>query len=126
MSEGAKKFLYILTTGVEAPERSASPFFLATTAALMDGEAVMVFTITATSLLKKGVAEELRIKPSGDSQTLSFFMDQAREAGVKFYVCAPSLDLNDCRVEDLVDVDGVIGGTALNEMAAEADVVITF
>lgn len=111
---------------MEAPERSASPFFLATTAALMDGESRMVFTITATSLLKRGAAEHLYIKGYGQGSTLQFFMDQAREAGVEFYVCAPSLDLNDCTMEDLVEVSGVVGGTALNEMAAEADVVITF
>ncbi len=92
----------------------------------MDHESTMVFTITATSLLKKGVAEGLRIKESGDSSTLDFFIDQAREAGVKMYVCAPSLDLNNCTMEDLIEVDGVVGGTALNEMAAEADVVMTF
>jgi predicted peroxiredoxin len=121
-----KKYLYIVTTGVEAPERTASPFFLATTAALMDCESRMVFTITATSLLKRGVAETLYIKGYGKGSTLQFFMDQAREAGVEFYVCAPSLDLNDVALDDLVEVAGVVGGTALNEMAAEADVVITF
>lgn len=126
MSDETKQYLYVLTTGVEAPERSASPFFLATTAALMDHEAVMVFTITATSLLKKGVAEALHIKQTGESSNLQFFIDQAREAGVKFYVCAPSMDLNDCTIDDLIEVDGVVGGTALNEMAAEADVVISF
>ncbi len=126
MSEETKKYLYLITHGTETPERSASPFFLATTAALMDHESTMVFTITATSLLKKGVAEGLRIKESGDSSTLDFFIDQAREAGVKMYVCAPSLDLNNCTMEDLIEVDGVVGGTALNEMAAEADVVMTF
>jgi|BEDMetMinimDraft_2_1075160.scaffolds.fasta_scaffold16809_2 predicted peroxiredoxin len=121
-----RKYLYILTTGVEAPQRSASPFFLATTAALMDCESVMVFTITATSLLKKGAAEQVYIKGYGKGSNLRFFLDQAREAGVKFYVCAPSLELNDCTLEDLIEVDGVVGGTALNEMAADADVVITF
>ena len=126
MSEETKKYLYLITHGTETPERSASPFFLATTAALMDHESIMVFTITATSLLKKGVAEGLRIKESGDSSTLDFFIDQAREAGVKMYVCAPSLDLNNCTMEDLIEVDGIVGGTALNEMAAEADVVMTF
>ena len=54
------------------------------------------------------------------------YSHQAREAGVKFYVCAPSLDLNDCSVEDLIDNEGVVGGTAVNEMALESDVVITF
>jgi predicted peroxiredoxin len=126
MADESTKYLYILTTGAEAPERSASPFFLATTAALMDAESAMVFTITATSLLKQGVAEDLYIKGYGQGSNLRFFIDQARDAGVKFFVCAPSLDLNDCTMDDLIPVDGVVGGTALNEMAAEADVVITF
>jgi predicted peroxiredoxin len=126
MAQQPKRYLYIQTTGVEAPERSASPFFLATSAALMEHEATMVFTVTATSLLRRGVAETLHVKPDGEGAPLKFFIDQAREAGVKFYVCAPSLDLNGCTLADLIEVDGVVGGTALNEMAAEADVVITF
>ncbi len=126
MSDQPKKYLYLVTHGKEVPERSASPFFLATTAALMDHESTMVFTITATSLLIKGVAENLHIKETGDSSTLQFFIDQARDSGVKFYICAPSLDLNNCTLEDLIEVDGVVGGTALNEMALEADVVMTF
>ncbi|MCF8563633.1 DsrE family protein [Alicyclobacillus tolerans] len=126
MSEEVKKCVYMHTTGVEAPYRSASPFFLATTAALMDYDVSMVFTITGTSLLKKGVAENLRVKEGGEGATLGFFIEQAREAGVKFYVCAPSLDLNDCTVDDLIEIDGVVGGTAVNEMALEADLFVTF
>ena len=121
---GKTKYVYVHSSGTESPWRSASPFFLATTAALMEHEAVMVFTITGTSLLRRGVAENLYPKAGG--QNLSFFIDQAREAGVRFLVCAPSLDLNDVTVADLIEVDGVIGGTALNELCGEADVVLTF
>ncbi len=126
MSPDVKKYLYILTTGPEVAYRAASPFFLATTAALMDHEVAMVFTIRATALLKKGVAESLTVKEGGDGARLQFFVDQAREAGVKFFVCAPSLDLNDCTLDDLIATEGVVGGTAVNEMALDSDVVITF
>lgn len=126
MSDEMKKCVYLLTTGLEAPYRSASPFFLATTGALMDADVSMVFTIKATGLLKKGVAETVNIKEGGEGSNLQFFIDQARDAGVKFYVCAPSLDLNDCTIDDLIEVDGIVGGTAVNEMAMEADVVISF
>ncbi len=121
-----KKYLYIVTHGAESPERAASPFFLATTAALMDHEAIMVFTALGSGLLRKGVAESLTMKTGGEGATLDFFIKQAREAGVKFYVCAPSLDLIEATVDDLIDIEGVIGGTALNEMAGEADVVMSF
>lgn len=120
------KYVYIHTSGIESPKRAASPFFLATTAALMEHEAVMVFTITGTSLLQKGAAEDLYMKGEGNGSNLQFFIDQARDAGVKFYVCAPSLDLNDLAQEDLIEIDGIIGGSALNELCGQADVVLTF
>ena len=91
------KILYVQTSGVEAPERSATVFFLSTAAASMDLQVGIYFTQFGPSLLKKGVAEQLRIKKGSVGQTLRHFIDQALEVGVKFYVCQPSLDLNDLR-----------------------------
>lgn len=120
-----KKFLYLHTHGTESPDRTATPFYLATAAALMEYEVTMVFTIRGTSLLKKGVAEDLFVQEGG--APLRTFLDQAVEAGVRLLVCAPSLNLNDLKPEDLIpEVQGIIGGTALNEMAANADAVFTF
>ena len=90
MAEDQKRFVYVHTHGIDTPDRCASPFYLATTAALMDHEAIMVFSIKGTSLLRKGVAESLFVKEGG--APLRNFIDQALEAGVKFLVCAPSLD----------------------------------
>ncbi len=125
MAEDQKRFVYVHTHGIDTPDRCASPFYLATTAALMDHEAIMVFSIKGTSLLRKGVAESLFVKEGG--APLRNFIDQALEAGVKFLVCAPSLDLNDMTTEDLIEeAREVIGGAALNELAEEADVLMTF
>ena len=56
----------------------------------------------------------------------SRFIDQAAELGVKFYVCQPSLDLNNIRYEELMDGVEMIGGAAFNDMALDADAVISF
>lgn len=121
-----RKYLYIHTSGPDTPWRCATPFYLATTAALMDHEVTMVFTIKGTALLRKGVAETLTVK-EGEDAPLRMFLEQARESGVRFLVCAPSLDLNGMSQDDLIpEVDGIIGGTALNDMALHADVVLTF
>lgn len=121
-----KKMVFIHTSGPDTPERMATPFYLATAAALMDCEATMVFTIRGTALLKKGVSELVSVK-EGAGATLRTFLEQAVDAGVKLLVCAPSLDLNDMKPEDLIDeVDGIIGGTALNDLVLEADGVLTF
>ena len=57
-----KRILYVQTSGAEAPERSATVFFLAASAAAMDVEVGIYFTQFGPTLLQRGVAEQLRIK----------------------------------------------------------------
>jgi predicted peroxiredoxin len=122
----SKSVLYVQTSGVESPERSATVFFLAASGAAMDMNVAIYFTQFGPSLLKKGVAESLRIKKGSVGATLRHFLDQARELGVRLYVCQPSLDLNDLKQEDLIDGVEMIGGAAFNDMAVQADQVICF
>jgi len=124
--EDSKSIMYVQTHGVDEPSKSATPFFLAAAAAAMDMEAAIYFTMDGATLLKKGVAEGLTIKRGQGGQSLSFFMDQALELGVKFYVCQPSLDLHGLSMGDLVEGVEMIGGAAFNSMALDADLVITF
>jgi len=124
--EEVKKIMYVQTHGVDEPGKSATPFFLAAAAAAMDIEAAIYFTMNGATLLKKGVAEEVMIKRGEGGQSLRFFMDQALDLEVKFYVCQPSLDPHDLTMEDLIDGVEMIGGAAFNGMALEADAVITF
>ncbi len=124
--EEVKKMMYVQTHGVDEPGKTATPFFLASAAAAMDIEAAIYFTMNGATLLKKGVAEELMIKRGEGGQNLRFFIDQALDLGVKLYVCQPSLDLHDLTMEDLLDGVEMIGGAAFNDMALEADAVISF
>ena len=45
---------------------------------------------------------------------------------MKFFVCQPSLELTDLKMQDLIDGVEMIGGAAFNSMALEADRVICF
>ncbi len=121
------RLLYVHTGGVQQPERSATPIYLATTAAAMDVEVGIYFTVNGPTLLKKGVAESLIVpKHDGQGAPLRRFIDQALDMGVKFYVCQPSLDLHGLTQDDLIDGVTMIGGAAFNDMALEADRVICF
>ncbi|MEK7386635.1 MAG: DsrE family protein [candidate division NC10 bacterium] len=124
MDEDVKRILYVQTTGTEQPERSATVFFLAASGAAMDIEVGIFFTQLGPTLLQRGVPETLRVRKGG--VTLGHFMEQARDIGVKFYVCQPSLELTDLKMEDLVEGVEMIGGAAFNSMALEADRVICF
>jgi hypothetical protein len=121
------RLLYVHTGGVKQPERSATPIYLATTAAAMDVEVGIYFTVNGPTLLEKGVAEKLIVpKHDGHGAPLRRFIDQALDMGVKFYVCQPSLDLHGLTQDDLIDGVVMIGGAAFNDMALEADRVICF
>ena len=125
MAGDEERVLYVMTHGTESPERCATPFFLAASAAAMDVETGIYFTMNGPQLLKKGVAEQ--IGPKGEKgQKLAFFIDQALDCGVDLYVCQPSLDLNDLEAGDLIDGVKMIGGAAFNDMAMEASAVVTF
>ena len=126
MSDEVKRVLYVQTSGVEVPEKSATAMFLASAAAAMDVEAAIYFTQLGPTLLKKGAGAAVRVKKVTVGATVKHFIDQAMELGVKFYVCQPSLDLNDMAKDDLIDGVEIIGGAAFNDLALESDQVISF
>lgn len=123
--DGEDSVLYVMTHGLEAPERCATPFFLAASAAAMDLETGIYFTMNGPQLLQKSVIDS--VGPKGESgEKLRFFIEQALDCGVTLYVCQPSLDLNDLTQEELLDGVKMIGGAAFNGMAMEAAAVVSF
>jgi predicted peroxiredoxin len=58
------KILYVQTHGMDDPGRSATPFFLAASAAAMEFEVMIYFTMYGTSLMRKDVVD--KIGPKGD------------------------------------------------------------
>lgn len=123
--DGEGKVLYVQTHGVDDPGRSATPFFLSASAAAMDCEVGIYFTMYGPQLLQNDIVD--KIGPKGDAgQPIRYFIDQATDLGVRLFVCQPSLDLNDLVIEDLIDGVEMIGGAAFNDLAIEADTVISF
>ena len=123
--EGESKVLYVQTHGVNDPARCATPFFLAASAAAMESEVMIYFTMYGATLLQRDVVD--KIGPKGDTgQPLSYFISQATALGVRLLVCQPSLDLNDLSLDMLIDGVEMIGGAAFNDLAVEADAVVSF
>jgi predicted peroxiredoxin len=123
--EGESKILYAQTHGTSDPGRSATPFFLAATAAAMESEVMIYFTMYGPTLLQRSIVD--KIGPKGTvGQPLRYFIEQATGLGVRLLVCQPSLDLNDLTIEELIDGVEMIGGAAFNDLALQADAVITF
>jgi uncharacterized protein len=123
--DAESKVLYVQTHGVADPGRSATPFFLAASAAAMECEVMIYFTMYGPTLLRKDMVD--KIGPKGErGQPLRYFIEQATGLGVRLLVCQPSLDLNDLRMDELIDGVEMIGGAAFNDLALSADAVISF
>jgi predicted peroxiredoxin len=123
--ESESKVLYVQTHGADDPGRCATPFFLAASAAAMECEVMIYFTMYGPTLLRKDVID--KIGPKGErGQPLRYFIEQATGLGVRLLVCQPSLDLNDLSLDDLIDGVVMIGGAAFNDLAISADAVISF
>jgi predicted peroxiredoxin len=123
--DAESKVLYVQTHGMTDPGRSATPFFLAASAAAMECEVMIYFTMYGPTLLRKDMVDT--IGPKGErGQPLRYFIEQATSLGVRLLVCQPSLDLNDLRMDGLIDGVEMIGGAAFNDLALSADAVISF
>jgi predicted peroxiredoxin len=119
----ANKLLILMvnTDPSDGPELGA-PFFQATVAAAMEYEVEVVLTARAGELAKKGVAEKLYVKPGSPKNVYDFIKD-AHEAGVKFKVCTPTLEL--WGTDLIPEIEETVGGAYIIEQAM-SDGVVTF
>ena len=118
----AEKLIIVMAnTDPRNGEELGAPIFQATVAAAMDYDVDVICTATAGRLMKKGVAEELYVKEGSPKSVYSFIQD-AHEAGAKFYCCSPNLDLFDMSKDDLIpECEGIVGGAHLIEEIMEED-----
>jgi predicted peroxiredoxin len=117
----ADKLMIVMvnTDPKNGPELGA-PFFQATVAAAMEYEVEVIMTAGAGALAVKGVAEKLFVK-EGSPKSVYDFMKDAHEAGVKFKVCTPTLEIWG---SDLIpEVEETVGGAYVISQAMDDDVV---
>lgn len=115
--------LYVQTSGLDTPERLYAPFILGMTAKAMDVDASIFFMIKGIMAMKKGEAEKVKI---GSFPNLKDVIDQAINAGVKMYVCEQSTQLLGIPRGDFMPAATIAGAGTLNDLALDADAVISF
>ncbi len=119
----AEKLLIVMVnTDPSNPTELGAPFFQATVAAAMEYEVEIVFTGRAGELAKKGVAENIFLEENGRRSIYEYIRD-AHEAGVRFKVCTPTLDLWG---HDLIpEIEETVGGAYVISEAMD-DETVTF
>ncbi|MFW5453513.1 DsrE/DsrF/DrsH-like family protein [Thioalkalivibrio sulfidiphilus] len=115
-----KLLIVMVNTDPTNPSELGAPFFQATVAAAMEYDVEVVMTGRAGELAKKGVAEKLFVQ-EGSPKSVYEFIKDAAEAGVKFKVCTPTLDLWG---DDLIpEIEETVGGAYVISEAMDDDTV---
>jgi len=117
-----KLIIVMVNTDPTNPSELGAPFFQATVAASMEYEVEVILTGRAGELAKKGVAEKIQLHIEG-SKTVYDYIQEAYEAGVKFMICTPTLDLWG---DDLIPEITETIGSAYVISEAMSDNTVTF
>ena len=115
-----KLMIVMVNTDPRNGAELGAPFFQATVAAAMEYEVEVILTGRAGELAVKGVAEKLHVKECSPKSVYDFMKD-AHEAGVKFKVCTPTLDL--WGKELIPEIEETVGGAYVISQAMDDDVV---
>lgn len=115
-----KLMIVMVNTDPSNGSELGAPFFQATVAAAMDYQVEVILTARAGELAKRGVAEKLFVK-EGSTKSVYDFIKDAVEAGVRFKVCTPTLELWG---DDLIpEIEETVGGAYVIQQAMDEDVV---
>ena len=114
-----KLMIVMVNTDPDNVSELGAPFYQATVAAAMDYEVEVVLTGRAGELARRGVAGSIALG-EGD-RNVHDLIREAHEAGVRFLVCTPTLELwgNDL----IPEIDETIGSAYVISEAMNDDTV---
>lgn len=117
----------LMNTDPRNPEELGAPFYHAAVAAAMDYEVDLVCTAAAGKLMRRGVAEAIRIDPA-DPKTVLDWIREAKSQGVRLWVCPANLNLSGTGTQDLIpECNGLMGAATMIQGIMDDDVrVLTY
>jgi predicted peroxiredoxin len=108
-----KLIVVLVNTDPRNPEELGAPFYHAAVAAAMDYGVDVICAATAGRLMRRGVAEAIRIKP-GHPKTVYDWIREAHGNGARFWACPANLELFDMTERDLIpECSGLMGAAAM-------------
>ena len=114
-----KLLIVMVNTDPKNAAELGAPFFQATVAAAMEYDVEIILTGLSGQLAGIGVAEKLFVTEGG--RTVYEIMQDAFEAGVKFKVCTPTLEL--WGVDLIPEISETVGGAYVISEAMDDDTV---
>lgn len=127
MTDRRRLIVLLVNTDPRHGAELGAPLHHAAVAAAMDYDVDVICTAAAGALMKKGVAETLRIKPDSPKTVLDFIRN-AHEAGVRFLCCSANLELHGMTEADMIpECAGLVGTATFMAEIMETDArVLTY
>ncbi|MFQ6014305.1 MAG: DsrE family protein [Anaerolineae bacterium] len=119
-----KKFLILLTVGLNAPAVARSAFMFASLAAAFYLDTVVYCVQEGADIMVKGAVDKEEVRPG--IPTLKQRLAEAIEAGVKFQVCEITAANKGIEEEDLIPQAKLVGGAVLIDLALDCDGMLCF
>lgn len=117
-----KLVIVLVNTDPRNPEELGAPFYHAAVAAAMDYEVDVICAATAGKLMRRGVADAIRIK-ADNPKTVYDWIREAHENGAQFWACPANLGLFDMTAEDLIpECRGLMGAATMLQSIMSDDV----
>ncbi|MBN2296341.1 MAG: DsrE/DsrF/DrsH-like family protein [Pirellulales bacterium] len=118
----AKKMLVFC--GSDDPNKAFPPFMLGCGAQAIDMELILFFTLSGLNIIRKEGAEKIQLP--GAPNTLSNFLEIAKENGARFIACSAAFPIVGVTENDFIEGVECGGVAEFVSLAEEADVVLTF
>src|SRR5215510_2208471 len=122
-----KLLIVLVNTDPRNAEELGAPFYHAAVAAAMDYAVDVICAATAGKLMRKGVAESIRVK-AGHDKTVYDWIREAHGHGARFWACPANLALFDMTEADLIpECSGLMGAaTMLERVMSDEYRVLTY
>ena len=115
-----KSVVIVMTSGPSTPHRCATPFYISAILASMDAEVSIFLTMEAVRLAQRGVADSLTAMSGG--KTIIEFIRDAKQAGVKLYLCKPAMPGYGLTDEVIIEeVDEIANASKMADLILASD-----
>jgi predicted peroxiredoxin len=119
-----RKFLILLTVGLNAPPVARSALMFASIAASMGLETVVYCVQEGVDVMVKAAAEKDAAAPGMPS--LKQRLQEALKAGAKIQLCSTAVMNKKLQADDLIPEAEIVGGAMLIDLALESAGVLSF
>lgn len=118
-----KKLVFIITHGIDEPEKITVPFTMAVACQSLGADVSIGLQGAGATIAEKGAAELVAFPGCAPLKNL---LDAFQDQGGKLYICAPPLEFRKISENNLIDGMNIVHAQTFSELYISADSVLVY